>query len=177
MQGRRPNVALADENWLVRLIEESGPALLRFIGRRLSSRAEVEDLAQEVYLRLMRVEDTSSIRDPRSFTLRVAANVVYEWRMSARNRFDHTTEHVESADERLDPYRSVLHAEEMRRLSRALDRLSPMQRAIVLLHRRDGLTYAEIAKYVGLSVPMVNKHLTKGLSLCKEFLAAAEPRE
>lgn len=165
------NVPLTDEHWLVRLVEESGPVLLRFLGRRLSSRAEVDDLAQEVYLRLMRIEDVGAIRDPRSFTLRVAANVVYEWRMSARNRFEHTNEPVESTDERLDPYRQVLQAEQRNRISRALDRLSPMQRAIVLLHRRDGMTYAEIARHVGLSVPMVNKHLTKGLALCKEFLA------
>ena len=168
-------MSLANENWLIRLIEESGPVLLRFLGRRLSSRAEVEDLSQEVYLRLMRIEDVGAIRDPRSFTLRVASNVVYEWRMSARNRFEHTTEEPESADERLDPCRHVLQAEQMKRLSGALDRLTPMQRAIVLLHRRDGMTYAQIASHVGLSVPMVNKHLTRGLRLCKELMA--EPPE
>lgn len=166
-----------NDNWLIRLVEESGPALLRFIGRRLTSRAEIEDLAQEVYLRLMRVEDSSAIRDPRAFTLRVAANVVYEWRMAARNRFEHTSDAAEGADERLDPYRHLLQADEKRRLSRALDQLTPMQRTIVLLHRRDGMTYAQIAKHVGLSVAMVNKHLARALALCKESLASPDAQE
>lgn len=166
-----------NENWLIQLVQESGPALLRFIARRLASRAEIEDLAQEVYMRLMRVEDTSTIRDPRAFTLRVAANVVYEWRMAARNRFEHTNDAVEGGDDRLDPYRHLLQADEKRRLTQALDRLSPMQRTIVLLHRRDGMTYAEIAKHVGLSVAMVNKHLARALAICKESLAPPDVRE
>jgi RNA polymerase sigma factor (sigma-70 family) len=64
----------------------------------------------------------------------------------------------------------VLHAQNMQNLRRALDRLTPMQRAIVLLHRRDGMTYEEISRHVGTSVPMVNKHLIKSLALCRKLL-------
>lgn len=169
-------MSIPADNWLARLVQESGPTLVRFLSRRMASRSEAEDLAQEVYLRLLRIEDTGAIRDPRSYALRVAANVVYEWRMSARNRFAHI-EPVESEDEQLDPCRQVLRGEQMKLLSRALDRLSPMQRAVLLLHRRDGLTYQEIAKHVQLSVQMVNKHLAKGLAICKDSLADSEARE
>jgi RNA polymerase sigma-19 factor, ECF subfamily len=169
-------VTSAEENWLTRLITESGPELVRFLSRRMSSRAEAEDLAQEVYLRLLRVEEPEAIHDPRSFALRVASNVAYEWRMSARNRFEHTTDLMDPPDERGDPYRKLVHAQQMQRFSRALDTLSPIQRAIVLLHRRDGLTYEEIARIVGLSVQMVNKHLAKSISICKEQLTDTEPK-
>jgi RNA polymerase sigma-70 factor (ECF subfamily) len=95
--------------------------------------------------------------------------------MSARNRFEHTHELADAADEREDPYHRLLHAQQMQRFARALDRLSPIQRAIVLLHRRDGLTYDEIARVVGLSTQMVNKHLAKSISLCKDQLLDPEP--
>ncbi len=167
----------AEENWLTRLVSESGPELVRFLGNRMSNRAEAEDLAQEVYLRLLRVEEPNAIHDPRSFALRVASNVAYEWRMSARNRFEHTNEPVDAPDERGDPYRKLLHAQQMQRFARALDVLSPIQRAIVLLHRRDGLTYEEIARIVGLSVQMVNKHLARSISVCKDRLADTDAGE
>ncbi len=170
-------MSLADQNWLNQLVEESGEALIRFLGRRLANRAEAEDLAQEVYLRLMRVVDVNSIRDPHSFALRVAANVAYEWRMAARNRFEHVTATLEGADERGGPYRQVLQAQQMKRLAQALDRLSPTQRTIVLLHRRDGMTYQQIADFVGLSVQMVNKHLARSIALCKDYLAEPDEAE
>lgn len=160
----------AQQNWLARLITESGPELVRFISRRMSNRAEAEDLAQEVYLRLLRIEEPGVIHDPRAFALRVAANVAYEWRMAARNRLEHTHEAPDIPDEREDPYRALLNTQEMQRFTRALDALSPIQRAILLLHRRDGYTYEQIAKTVGLSVQMVNKHLAKSLAICKEHL-------
>lgn len=160
----------AQKNWLTRLISESGSELVRYIGRRVANRSEAEDLAQEVYLRLLRIEDPGAIRNPRAFALRLAANVAYEWRMTARNRFEHTDEAPELEDDRADPYRELLNDQEMQRLIHVLESLTPMQRAIVLLHRRDGYTYEQIAKTVGLSVQMVYKHLAKSIALCKERL-------
>jgi len=144
------------------------------LARRLANRRDAEDLAQEVYLRLLRIQDVGAIRDPRALALRVAANTVYEWRMSARNRLPHSSEPFDRPEEGSDPYGKVLHAQKMQALSRALDALTPMQRTVVLLHRRDGMTYEEIGKVVGLSVQMVNKHLAKGLMVCKNFLAGSQ---
>jgi len=149
--------------------------VLRFLAARLSSASEAEDLAQEVYLRLLRVEDVGLIRDPRAFALRVAANVAHEWRMLARNRLAHSDEALElQVDDRPGPYETVLQTQQMQHLTRALDTLSPTCRAVVLLHRRDGMTYEEIASHVGLSVGMVAKHLAKGLTACQEFLAEGD---
>jgi RNA polymerase sigma factor (sigma-70 family) len=168
-------VSSAKEQWLTRLVDESGRDLLRFLAARLASETEAEDLAQEVYLRLLRVEDVGLIHSPRSFALRVAANVAHEWRLLARNRLTHSDEALDSQpDATQGPYESVLQTQEMKRLAQALDSLSPTCRAVVLLHRRDGLTYEEIASFVGLSVAMVNKHLARGLAVCQEFLAGSE---
>src|SRR5688572_1049177 len=74
--------------------------LHRFLMRRLRSDQDAKDLAQEVYLRLLRVEDTSQIIEPLAYTYRTAANVVTEFQMRRqreRVRFD--TEAVEHRGE------------------------------------------------------------------------------
>src|SRR5579859_1891711 len=54
-------------------------SLLRFIGRRLRGNLEIEDLAQETYLRLLRARDLESVRNPQAYLLTVASHVVSEW--------------------------------------------------------------------------------------------------
>src|SRR5688500_12076954 len=55
--------------------------LFRFLLRRLRSREDVQDLAQEVYLRLLRVESGAEIHEPLAYVYRTASNVVTEFRM------------------------------------------------------------------------------------------------
>jgi RNA polymerase sigma factor (sigma-70 family) len=171
-------VSSAKQQWLKRLFDESGPDLVRSLAARVRREAEAEDLAQEVYLRLLRVDDVGVIRDPRAFALRVAANVAHEWRQLARNRLEHSEELLQTQEAfGPNPYDCVLQAQEMERLSHAFDTLSPTCRAVVLLHRRDGLSYQEIANFVGISAGMVAKHLAKGLAVCQEFLAGSRGLE
>ena len=77
-------MALPGELRLQELFDESGRRLLRYLAARLRDGTEADDLAQEAYLRLLRMDNAMLIRDPRSFALRVATNVATEWgRLSA----------------------------------------------------------------------------------------------
>ena len=55
-------------------------------------------------------------------------------------------------------------------LERVLRVMPPTRRKVIILHRRDGMTYSEIAAELGISVGMVKKHLAKGLARCREQL-------
>src|SRR5882724_10617485 len=55
-------------------------SLLQFIGRRVRASVDIEDLAQETYLRLLRARDLGDVRNPQAYLLRVASHVVSEWR-------------------------------------------------------------------------------------------------
>jgi RNA polymerase sigma factor (sigma-70 family) len=159
------------EKWLSDFFRQSRRGLLRYLIPRVPNEIDAEDAAQEVYLRLLRVNDVGLIRDPRSFALRVASNVAYEWRMRAHNKPMHSDETLESQPSNApSPFDEVQQAQEMSSLSRALTTLSPTCRAVVLLHRRDEMTYQEIAQFVGLSVGMVKKHLRHGLAVCRDSM-------
>src|SRR5687767_3423214 len=53
--------------------------LQRYLVRRVRSVDDAKDLAQEVYLRLMRVQDSGYVNEPLAYLYRTASNVVYEF--------------------------------------------------------------------------------------------------
>jgi RNA polymerase sigma factor (sigma-70 family) len=153
------------------LVQDHGADLLRFISRRVRSVADARDLAQETYVRLLRLERKNLIRDPRPYLYRIAANILYEFELGRKAdiaglmRWSANADlNVEYADQDAD--RLMLS----RRLESVLRGLSPKCRAVVILHRREGMTYEEIGQRIGLSSSMVKKYLAQGLKHCRDRL-------
>ena len=169
----------ADEQWLAKLFHVPERKLLRHLASRLRDGTEAEDLAQEAYLRLLRVDDVLLIENPRSFALKVATNVAYEWGRLSRNRRIHLDDQIldEHQGALPGPFERAAHSQDLKLLNQALARLSPVRRAALLLHKRDGLTYDQIAAHLGISVGMVAKHLAKGLSNCQQFVTEMRERQ
>jgi hypothetical protein len=72
--------------WLEGIVQRNDRDLKRYLSQRVGNHAEVEDLSQEIYLRLLRIERKDLIRSPEALLFRLASNAVYEWRLLARNR-------------------------------------------------------------------------------------------
>ncbi len=140
--------------------------LLRFLAARLSNEQDAQELAQEAYLRLLRASDSKLIRDPAAYLFRIARNLLHEWYTSSPPPQE-SLDDLELADEGLTVEDHAYIAQNMDRLEKALLRLSPKCRAVVLMHRRDGMTYDEIAAALGISSSMVKKHLSRGLAHCR----------
>jgi RNA polymerase sigma-70 factor (ECF subfamily) len=169
--------AEGDRQWLEEIAQSMGDDLLRFLRSRLPYDSDAEDLAQEVYLRLLRVKDRERIENQRAYILRVAANIANEWRLLARNRLGHSSEALATLVDPADPAREAMVERQMQSLEAALLTLSPKCRAVLLMHRRDRYTYVEIAAEMQMSVSMVKKYLVKGLSVCQECLMHETGRE
>src|SRR5262245_54461658 len=74
------------------------PALHRFLLRRFRRPQEVDDMAQEVFARLMRVESAEFVRKPASYLFGIATNVVREFRIRA----EHDQERVTFDSDKVD---------------------------------------------------------------------------
>ena len=139
--------------------------LHRFLLRRLGSARDVADVAQEVYLRLTRLESLSWVRDPRAYLYGVASHVVLEYRArSQRDPVTYDSEAVESVAEDGPHTSPDLLAERLdmqRRLERALSQLAATHLAVLVLHKRDGLSYEEVAAKLQLSVHTVHKYVVQ----------------
>ena len=159
--------------WLEAIVSAATGIVRRYLAQRVGNRADVDDLSQEIYLRLLRIERKDLIRSPEALLFRMAANATHEWRLLARNRLPHSAAELGGLESNEgDPGAATWRSEIARELTNALAHLSPKCRAAVVLHRREHMTYSEIGVQLGLSVTMVKKYLAQGLALCREHLRA-----
>lgn len=156
---------------IVDIISRFSGGVLRYLRRRLGNQADARDVAQETYARLLRVDKVDLIRDPQSYVFRIAANLAYEFELNQRRdraRLDALP--LAEELERIAPL-SLEDQTDMEaylaRLDRVMAGLPARYRAALILHRRDGMTYEEIAAQLGTSVHMVKKYISAGLERCR----------
>jgi RNA polymerase sigma factor (sigma-70 family) len=144
--------------------------LHRFLMRRLRGSQHAQDLAQEAYLRLLRVERSELIRQPRAYLYRIAVNLVSEFRLRAkREPITYDSESLEQLAEIacVDSPAEAELAVEAQQVEALLEQLPPLYRAIFLLRKRDGLSYPEIAQQLDISVHTVKKYLARAVAKCR----------
>ncbi len=141
--------------------------LLQFLRRRTRGVADIEDVAQETYLRLLRARDLSQVQNPEAYLLRVASHVALEW----RNQEPRAEARVEIDDQMLVdellPELEIDALQAQRRLDSALSSLSPMVRAVVLLRLRDERSCQAIADELGITSRQVKRYLARGYELLR----------
>jgi RNA polymerase sigma factor (sigma-70 family) len=139
--------------------------------------ADLDDVAQEVFLRLLRYSDAVVVDNPQGYLFRIAANVASEWRERARVRRPHDQSwlqelQIDAADE---PENAAARSLVQEHVQAAVQRLPQRQRVVLLLHVNDGLTYLQIAQQLGLSYRAVLRDLTRAYSQLRMQLGADDP--
>ncbi|MGE0115852.1 MAG: RNA polymerase sigma factor [Steroidobacteraceae bacterium] len=139
--------------------------LQRYLIRRVGHAQDADDLAQEVFARLLRVQDAELVRKPLAYVLGIATHVVREFRQ--RRQHDQVLYDSDVTDELCESPATLTtrgHAEQLElqnRLDLALAQLPPTHKLVLLLVKRDGLSYAEAAHYAGLSVHTIEKYVVE----------------
>ncbi|SDZ49362.1 RNA polymerase sigma-70 factor, ECF subfamily [Pseudomonas sp. NFIX28] len=147
--------------------------LLKFLTRRMSDRQRAADVAQETYLKLLKVDQALAVHNDRSFIFRVAGNLAIdtlrrEQRLAAN--LSDGQDHAEAIDPAPAPEAALLATERLSLLDEALQQLSENARQALLLNRIDGLTQAQIAVRLGVSESMVAKYIGQALRHCRDWL-------
>ena len=158
-----------------RLFAEHRGPLQTFFQRRIRSKADAPDLAQEVYVRMLRISDQEAIRNPVHYLYTVANNLVKENAVLDRRQasgidIDEAPAHVQL--ETLPAFDGDLDAtQRVARLGIVLKQLRPKCRAAVELRFTHGLSYRAIATHLGVSPQMAKKYVAQGLSHCRRRMA------
>jgi RNA polymerase sigma factor (sigma-70 family) len=149
-----------------------GQRLRRFLASRLRHRvADVPDLVQEIFLRLLRIDHQETIRSSEAYLFTVAFHVLHQHNLR-RSAMPEAVDisalinEMESAPE-MDPAMQAERQQQMEELQEALRELSPKAQAVLLLHRRDGYSLEEIGAQLGVSRAMAAKYLSKALLHCR----------
>jgi RNA polymerase sigma-70 factor (ECF subfamily) len=154
-----------------RLFAEHRGALQSFIRRRIRRAADAADLAQEVYLRLLRLRDEDSIRNPVPYLYTVASNIVKEHALLERQRASRLAHEARVTHEELESLPSfdgqLDDARRSARLREVLLQLRPKCQAAVMLRFAHGLTNREVAARLEISPQMVKKYIAQALAHCR----------
>jgi RNA polymerase sigma factor (sigma-70 family) len=171
-------VGLKDNNAFVAFVaSKHGRRLRQFLTRRLPNPTDAHDLAQEVYLRLLRVQRDEQVRNPEAYLLTVASHLVHEHAVKQASHppavgLDDPTADL-SGNEEEDPGAHAESQQRIEKVERALSRVSANAAAVLILHRRDGFTLDEIAVQLGVSRSMTKKYLVTALTQCRRQLRRA----
>jgi RNA polymerase sigma-70 factor (ECF subfamily) len=134
----------------------------RLVYRMTASRADLEDLVQEVFLQVHRsIQDFRGDARFSTWLYRLTVNVVLMHRRAAKSRPQLIGEAVVAppTDLRPLPDEQVARHRRIAAFRRLLERLSEKKRTVFVLHELEGLTPAEIGKIVGAPVLTVRTRL------------------
>lgn len=147
------------------------PQLEKRLNRWVSCRSIAADLCQELFIRLWRRRDVP-VDNLDQYMMRSARNLAIDHLRTQSTQFkaepylateDHQTprsmlEDAEDASRELDKIEEILR------------KLPERTRHIFLLNRIHGLSYAQIASTLDVSVSAVEKHMMRALQACKRRL-------
>jgi RNA polymerase sigma-70 factor (ECF subfamily) len=174
-------VQRGDAEAFAALLRRFGPRMLAYFRRRLGDRAEAEDLAQEVFLRLYRARRRYRPRAPlASWVFHIARNVA---RNAVRFRRRHPEARTAAGPEAAEalaawlpdrgeaPSRRLEQAEAAAALHRAVATLGRRQRRAVELHQLEDRSYAEVAAELDLGPRAVKSLLYRARNRLRVLLA------
>lgn len=165
--------------FLTAIERDHGRRLRRYLAVRMRhARPDIADVTQEIYLRLLRIDDHEAVRNPQAYLFTVASHVLHQYAL----RRSATPEMVEMADlgaelqsvPDADPAVQLEMEQRIEQLARALEQASPRAYATLIMHRCDGIPLQDIASRFGVSYSMVKRYLAKALSYCQKHLQRSE---
>ena len=147
--------------------------LRKFLGGRWSlSASDLDDVAQEVFLRLLRYDNAELIEHPQAYLFKMAENVAGEWAMRARHRHPHDARWLTDLRALSQPEQEVAREAAQGDLQAALERLPPRQREVLRLHFGEELARAEIAEQLKVSERVVKRDLIRAYAKLRNDLDA-----
>jgi RNA polymerase sigma factor (sigma-70 family) len=125
-----------------------------------------EDIAQAAFARFAALPANTEVANPRAFLFRTAHNIgVDACRAQARAGAAVLDPQFPAADGHdFSPEDVLVSRDELVRLEAAIAALRPRQRTALLLHRLDGLSFAEIGRRLGVSPSGARKLVEQGFA-------------
>jgi RNA polymerase sigma-70 factor (ECF subfamily) len=144
---------------------------------------EIEDIVQEAYVRVCRIEKKATNRTPQSYLLRAVRNLALDYIKRSESRLTDSLEGDADtaipAVERLadETFNQVATSEEFALFCDAVRHLPVQCRCAFVLKKVYGYSQREIAEELGLSESTVEKRIALGIKRCTYFMQKFEQKQ
>jgi RNA polymerase sigma-70 factor (ECF subfamily) len=140
--------------------------LAAYFRRRIRDAAEIDDLVQEVFSRIIAREGDRPVEHLASYVFQTAASALTD--RARRRAVRHTDSHVPFEPDRHGgqdggPEYALAARDDLKTVAAALMRLPERTRNIFVLHRLEGYKYREIGEQLGISASAVEKHMLRAM--------------
>jgi RNA polymerase sigma factor (sigma-70 family) len=161
------------DSWFKREILMHEEILMRFLARVWRRRDELADIRQDAYARVYEAAQKARPQAPKAFLFTTARHL-----MADRIRRERIVsiqaggenDYLNVLIDEISPEQQVGANQELVRLARAFDRLSPNCREIIWLRRVKELSQKEVADRMGLAEKTIEKHLRQGARLLAQYM-------
>lgn len=144
--------------------------LQRFIARKFGDASQAEDIVQDAFHNLLRVDDLESLENPKAYLYQAASNLALNRIRSQRYQTDYLQSLKEGEGLSVCLERQVSAERDLVEISRTLALLPEKYRRTFEMSRVEGKTYSEIAEAQGIAVSTVEKHIIRALKFLRENL-------
>ncbi len=159
--------------WFVGEVLPLEAVLLQFLRKSYPNAAEVEDIRQDVYIRIFESARRQIPKPTKPLLFKIAHDLLVDRARRQQIVSIETIENLEALNLAIDepgPDRTVIAREELRRLQLALNKLPKRFRQAVIMRKVEGLSPREIGVRLGIAEKTVEKHLTEGVRALANIL-------
>jgi RNA polymerase sigma factor (sigma-70 family) len=158
--------------WFAEEVQPHESSLRAYLRRSLQA-ADVDDLVQESYVKVLREHERGEVRSTKSFLFTVARNAVRDLLRSrgvARAEYITENEPLPVLEEGPGVVDLVSRRQELAMLSEAIRELPERCRQVFLLRKIQGLSQREIAARLDITENTVETLVAKGARRCADYL-------
>ena len=147
-----------------RLFRDHISWLIKWIRSFAKTDNHAEDIAAEVFIRLLSMGRLASVREPQAMMITIAKRMMIEIFRGKQLRKDYEAELARAPVGTVtSPEHQLIVLEALREISGILASMSPRARAAFLLSHIEGMTYTDDARELGVSVTMDRRYIAQGL--------------
>ena len=167
---------------LTQLFRSQYHQLVRFCRIRIPDQADAEDIVQAAFLNARRAYPDKGIDELRPLLFTLVRNGALDFLRSGEHRRRQASVEIGEAashiacDRSPTPEQQLMHADRLKTAQKIIDGMAPHRRDALLLHRIEGLTYAEIEMRLSMSRTGVIVAIAEAVAELAEGLARAEGR-
>ena len=144
------------------------PALQRFFSKRVKEVHEVDDLVQDVFVRLVRKVNADGSQIVAGYVFQTAQSVLNDWLRKRQVRQVSVHQEIEPEQPGLmddsTPERVLVGKQSLAKATAVVLELPEVTRTIFLLRRLEGMPYRDIAQRLGMPVSTVEKHMARAVA-------------
>ena len=151
-----------------RCVEDHADGLYRFILKNIRDPEKAEDVVQDSFEKLWRKLREVRYAKSKSYLFSTAYHTMIDSIRKEGRIEDFSRQKAEafSQDRQYSDLKEILH--------QALERLTQIQRTLILLRDYEGYSYAEIGEITGLSESQVKVYIYRGRVFMKQYLGSLQ---